>query len=144
MLRESALYVTLEPCPMCGGAMLQVTPYRSPQTPNLQVYTVPQLFVLEAQTTREATDEDLVGCGQARVGTLVYGAPNNLLGANGSWVCPRSFLGLPCNGTRLLFFRVLCALRAFDCRSTSPAAHILQTASVPLDLCRCNCSTLET
>jgi len=44
-LKDATLYVTLEPCPMCGGAMLQ-----------------------------------------ARVGRLVYGAPNTLLGANGSWV----------------------------------------------------------
>jgi len=44
-LREATLYVTLEPCPMCAGALLQ-----------------------------------------SRVGTLVYGAPNTLLGADGSWV----------------------------------------------------------
>lgn len=44
-LLESTLYVTLEPCPMCAGAVLQ-----------------------------------------SRVGTLVYGARNTLLGADGSWV----------------------------------------------------------
>jgi tRNA(adenine34) deaminase len=44
-LRDATLYVTLEPCPMCAGAMLQ-----------------------------------------SRVGTVVYGAPNTLLGADGSWV----------------------------------------------------------
>ncbi|KAJ7527898.1 hypothetical protein O6H91_16G075200 [Diphasiastrum complanatum] len=44
-LLESTLYVTLEPCPMCAGAILQ-----------------------------------------ARVGELVWGARNTLLGADGSWV----------------------------------------------------------
>ncbi|KAF8036266.1 hypothetical protein BT93_C2091 [Corymbia citriodora subsp. variegata] len=44
-LAETTLYVTLEPCPMCAGAILQ-----------------------------------------ARVDTLVWGAPNKLLGADGSWV----------------------------------------------------------
>ncbi|GJP44133.1 hypothetical protein CLOM_g3532, partial [Closterium sp. NIES-68] len=44
-LQECTLYVTLEPCPMCAGAILQ-----------------------------------------ARVGRLVWGAPNPLLGADGSWV----------------------------------------------------------
>lgn len=44
-LLESTLYVTLEPCPMCAGALLQ-----------------------------------------SRMGTLVYGARNTLLGADGSWV----------------------------------------------------------
>ncbi|KAF3780934.1 tRNA adenine-34 [Nymphaea thermarum] len=48
-LAETTLYVTLEPCPMCAGAILQ-----------------------------------------ARIGTLVWGAPNKLLGADGSWVrCAR-------------------------------------------------------
>lgn len=44
-LAESTLYVTLEPCAMCAGAILQ-----------------------------------------ARVGTVVWGAPNKLLGADGSWI----------------------------------------------------------
>ncbi|KAL9226012.1 hypothetical protein vseg_001871 [Gypsophila vaccaria] len=44
-LSETTLYVTLEPCPMCAGAILQ-----------------------------------------ARIGTLVWGAPNKLLGADGSWI----------------------------------------------------------
>ncbi|KAL8153897.1 hypothetical protein V2J09_011657 [Rumex salicifolius] len=44
-LSETTLYVTLEPCAMCAGAILQ-----------------------------------------SRIGTLVYGAPNKLLGADGSWV----------------------------------------------------------
>ncbi|KAH7569905.1 hypothetical protein JRO89_XS05G0016400 [Xanthoceras sorbifolium] len=44
-LAETTLYVTLEPCPMCAGAILQ-----------------------------------------ARIPTLVWGAPNKLLGADGSWV----------------------------------------------------------
>ncbi|KAL9423461.1 hypothetical protein AB3S75_035535 [Citrus x aurantiifolia] len=44
-LVDATLYVTLEPCPMCAGAILQ-----------------------------------------ARVSTLVWGAPNKLLGADGSWV----------------------------------------------------------
>eukprot|EP00240_Pyramimonas_obovata_P014884 CAMPEP_0118925458 /NCGR_PEP_ID=MMETSP1169-20130426/3345_1 /TAXON_ID=36882 /ORGANISM="Pyramimonas obovata, Strain CCMP722" /LENGTH=193 /DNA_ID=CAMNT_0006866765 /DNA_START=228 /DNA_END=805 /DNA_ORIENTATION=+ len=44
-LREAILYVTLEPCVMCAGALLQ-----------------------------------------ARMGTIVYGAPNHLLGGDGSWV----------------------------------------------------------
>lgn len=44
-LLDSTLYVTLEPCPMCAGALLQ-----------------------------------------ARVGVLVWGARNPLLGADGSWV----------------------------------------------------------
>lgn len=44
-LLESTLYVTLEPCPMCAGALLQ-----------------------------------------SRVGTVVYGAKNTLLGADGSWI----------------------------------------------------------
>lgn len=44
-LAETTLYVTLEPCPMCAGAILQ-----------------------------------------ARVDTLVWGAPNKLLGADGSWI----------------------------------------------------------
>ncbi|KAG7978966.1 hypothetical protein I3843_05G106700 [Carya illinoinensis] len=44
-LAETTLYVTLEPCPMCAGAILQ-----------------------------------------ARVNTLVWGAPNKLLGADGSWI----------------------------------------------------------
>lgn len=44
-LLDCTLYVTLEPCPMCAGAILQ-----------------------------------------SRVGTLVYGARNTLLGADGSWV----------------------------------------------------------
>lgn len=43
--QETTLYVTLEPCPMCAGAILQ-----------------------------------------ARVNTLVWGAPNKLLGADGSWI----------------------------------------------------------
>lgn len=41
----TTLYVTLEPCPMCAGAILQ-----------------------------------------ARVDTVVWGAPNKLLGADGSWI----------------------------------------------------------
>ncbi|KAL0904479.1 hypothetical protein M5K25_026600 [Dendrobium thyrsiflorum] len=44
-LAETTLYVTLEPCPMCAGAILQ-----------------------------------------ARIDTVVWGAPNRLLGADGSWV----------------------------------------------------------
>lgn len=44
-LAETTLYVTLEPCPMCAGAILQ-----------------------------------------ARINTLVWGAPNKLLGADGSWI----------------------------------------------------------
>ncbi|XP_038721350.1 tRNA(adenine(34)) deaminase, chloroplastic isoform X2 [Tripterygium wilfordii] len=44
-LTETTLYVTLEPCPMCAGAILQ-----------------------------------------ARINTLVWGAPNKLLGADGSWI----------------------------------------------------------
>ncbi|KAI5058298.1 hypothetical protein GOP47_0026468 [Adiantum capillus-veneris] len=44
-LNDSTLYVTLEPCPMCAGALLQ-----------------------------------------ARVGAVVWGAQNPLLGADGSWV----------------------------------------------------------
>ncbi|CAM8886002.1 unnamed protein product [Rhodiola kirilowii] len=44
-LSETTLYVTLEPCAMCAGAILQ-----------------------------------------ARVTTLVWGAPNKLLGADGSWI----------------------------------------------------------
>lgn len=44
-LAESTLYVTLEPCAMCAGAILQ-----------------------------------------ARIGTVVWGAPNKLLGADGSWI----------------------------------------------------------
>lgn len=44
-LLGTTLYVTLEPCPMCAGALLQ-----------------------------------------ARVGRLVYGARNRLLGADGSWI----------------------------------------------------------
>ncbi|EOY02193.1 TRNA arginine adenosine deaminase, putative isoform 1 [Theobroma cacao] len=44
-LADTTLYVTLEPCPMCAGAILQ-----------------------------------------ARVDTLVWGAPNKLLGADGSWI----------------------------------------------------------
>lgn len=43
--QETTLYVTLEPCAMCAGAILQ-----------------------------------------ARISTLVWGAPNKLLGADGSWV----------------------------------------------------------
>ncbi|RWW32426.1 hypothetical protein GW17_00002900 [Ensete ventricosum] len=45
VLQETTLYVTLEPCPMCAGAILQ-----------------------------------------ARIDTVVWGAPNKLLGADGSWV----------------------------------------------------------
>ncbi|KAL4574585.1 hypothetical protein LXL04_021419 [Taraxacum kok-saghyz] len=44
-LSDTTLYVTLEPCPMCAGAILQ-----------------------------------------ARIGTVVWGAPNKLLGADGSWI----------------------------------------------------------
>ncbi|XP_077244042.1 tRNA arginine adenosine deaminase [Tasmannia lanceolata] len=44
-LAGATLYVTLEPCPMCAGAILQ-----------------------------------------ARIDTVVWGAPNKLLGADGSWV----------------------------------------------------------
>ncbi|CAI5521875.1 unnamed protein product [Closterium sp. Naga37s-1] len=44
-LQHCTLYVSLEPCPMCAGAILQ-----------------------------------------ARVGRLVWGAPNPLLGADGSWI----------------------------------------------------------
>ncbi|KAG6475121.1 hypothetical protein ZIOFF_064339 [Zingiber officinale] len=44
-LVETTLYVTLEPCPMCAGAILQ-----------------------------------------ARIETVVWGAPNKLLGADGSWI----------------------------------------------------------
>ncbi|OMP02257.1 CMP/dCMP deaminase, zinc-binding protein [Corchorus olitorius] len=44
-LADATLYVTLEPCPMCAGAILQ-----------------------------------------ARIDTLVWGAPNKLLGADGSWI----------------------------------------------------------
>ncbi|KAH6762979.1 hypothetical protein C2S52_020412 [Perilla frutescens var. hirtella] len=54
-LSETTLYVTLEPCPMCAGAILQ-----------------------------------------ARVDTLVWGAPNKLLGADGSWI--RLFPGDGGNG----------------------------------------------
>eukprot|EP00850_Spirogloea_muscicola_P003925 SM000016S01913 [mRNA] locus=s16:529270:530696:+ [translate_table: standard] len=47
-LTDATLYVTLEPCPMCAGALLQ-----------------------------------------ARIARLVWGAPNALLGADGSWIrCP--------------------------------------------------------
>ncbi|KAL4346420.1 hypothetical protein GQ457_17G016620 [Hibiscus cannabinus] len=44
-LADTTLYVTLEPCPMCAGAILQ-----------------------------------------ARIDTVVWGAPNRLLGADGSWI----------------------------------------------------------
>lgn len=44
-VQDCTLYVTLEPCAMCAGAVLQ-----------------------------------------ARVGRVVWGAPNTLLGADGSWV----------------------------------------------------------
>ncbi|GMI99963.1 ARABIDOPSIS THALIANA TRNA ADENOSINE DEAMINASE A, tRNA arginine adenosine deaminase [Hibiscus trionum] len=44
-LADTTLYVTLEPCPMCAGAILQ-----------------------------------------ARIDTVVWGAPNKLLGADGSWI----------------------------------------------------------
>ncbi|KAE9595723.1 putative tRNA(adenine(34)) deaminase [Lupinus albus] len=44
-LSDSTLYVTLEPCPMCAGAILQ-----------------------------------------SRIDTVVWGAPNKLLGADGSWI----------------------------------------------------------
>lgn len=44
-LSDATLYVTLEPCPMCAGAILQ-----------------------------------------ARIDTVVWGAPNKLLGADGSWI----------------------------------------------------------
>ncbi|GKD84202.1 tRNA(adenine(34)) deaminase, chloroplastic [Tanacetum coccineum] len=44
-LSGTTLYVTLEPCPMCAGAILQ-----------------------------------------ARIDTIVWGAPNKLLGADGSWI----------------------------------------------------------
>ncbi|XP_038891802.1 tRNA(adenine(34)) deaminase, chloroplastic [Benincasa hispida] len=44
-LADTTLYVTLEPCPMCAGAILQ-----------------------------------------ARIENLVWGAPNKLLGADGSWI----------------------------------------------------------
>lgn len=44
-LADTTLYVTLEPCPMCAGAILQ-----------------------------------------ARIHNLVWGAPNKLLGADGSWI----------------------------------------------------------
>ncbi|GAV73288.1 dCMP_cyt_deam_1 domain-containing protein [Cephalotus follicularis] len=44
-LADTTLYVTLEPCPMCAGAILQ-----------------------------------------ARISSLVWGAPNKLLGADGSWI----------------------------------------------------------
>lgn len=43
--KETTLYITLEPCPMCAGAILQ-----------------------------------------ARIDTIVWGAPNKLLGADGSWI----------------------------------------------------------
>ncbi|KAG7667831.1 hypothetical protein Ndes2526B_g01768 [Nannochloris sp. 'desiccata'] len=44
-LLDATMYVTLEPCPMCAGALLQ-----------------------------------------ARIGRVVYGAKNGLLGADGSWI----------------------------------------------------------
>ncbi|XP_019164982.1 PREDICTED: tRNA(adenine(34)) deaminase, chloroplastic isoform X2 [Ipomoea nil] len=44
-LSDTTLYITLEPCPMCAGAILQ-----------------------------------------ARIDTVVWGAPNKLLGADGSWI----------------------------------------------------------
>ena len=44
-LRDATLYVTLEPCPMCAGAVLN-----------------------------------------ARLGAVVWGAPNKLIGADGSWI----------------------------------------------------------
>jgi len=44
-LLDATLYVTLEPCPMCAGAILQ-----------------------------------------SRIGSVVYGARNTLLGADGSWI----------------------------------------------------------
>ncbi len=44
-IQDATLYVTLEPCPMCAGAILQ-----------------------------------------ARIGQLVWGARNSLLGADGSWI----------------------------------------------------------
>ncbi|CAA2978045.1 tRNA(adenine(34)) deaminase, chloroplastic [Olea europaea subsp. europaea] len=44
-LSETTIYVTVEPCPMCAGAILQ-----------------------------------------ARIDTVVWGAPNKLLGADGSWI----------------------------------------------------------
>ncbi|GJR25420.1 tRNA(adenine(34)) deaminase, chloroplastic [Tanacetum coccineum] len=47
-LSGTTLYVTLEPCPMCAGAILQ-----------------------------------------ARIDTIVWGAPNKLLGADGSWIRER-------------------------------------------------------
>ncbi|KAJ4909732.1 hypothetical protein Rs2_04353 [Raphanus sativus] len=57
-LADTTLYVTLEPCPMCAGAILQ-----------------------------------------ARVNTLVWGAPNKLLGADGSWI--RLFPGGEGNGSEV-------------------------------------------
>uniref|UniRef100_A0A1J3JK13 tRNA(adenine(34)) deaminase n=1 Tax=Noccaea caerulescens TaxID=107243 RepID=A0A1J3JK13_NOCCA len=57
-LADTTLYVTLEPCPMCAGAILQ-----------------------------------------ARVKTLVWGAPNKLLGADGSWI--RLFPGGEGNGSEV-------------------------------------------
>ena len=56
-LLESTLYVTLEPCPMCAGALLQ-----------------------------------------ARVGSVVYGARNFLLGADGSWINMLRRPECKCNG----------------------------------------------
>ena len=57
-LGDATLYITLEPCPMCAGAILQ-----------------------------------------SRVGTVVWGAPNHLIGADGSWI---SLLDFSLNASRRL------------------------------------------
>jgi len=59
-LRDTTLYVTLEPCPMCAGAVLN-----------------------------------------ARLGAVVWGAPNPLIGADGSWIALMGDGGdglRPCDG----------------------------------------------
>ena len=104
-LLEATLYVTLEPCPMCAGALLQVS--WQPEAvwsggalgwlggfPGLEWSTHARCTALILQWLGVRLVIKMLPCLrhtsacllQSRVGTVVYGARNRLLGADGSWI----------------------------------------------------------
>ncbi|CAI5962617.1 unnamed protein product [Closterium sp. NIES-64] len=81
------LSVTLEPCPMCVGAIPSTLPHSHlpfPSIPPIPPTIPPQHCTL--YVSLEPCPMCAGAILQARVGRLVWGAPNPLLGADGSWI----------------------------------------------------------